>query len=825
MCEQFLERLAARRDERVGTYVEAKNAYEAYVNALGVRFDEMTEEHYRRARADPSLAAARRGYARAIEMSDASDALDDAAVARCQLAMLCHACGELDEAAELMQSALDVLCNLPHRDRAADMSLCHYHLGIIALKQGRLDEAVGRLRLSRQFDESNSDLSGMRMCELALDKCAEAGADIEAESPYVPDVEDWDVPEAETPDEPDEEAGPRFEGKPPRVGVDRRVVIWLASYSVQANDDLMAHLDSLADEFGRPVTVSRVAFGSRDPAQRRLHKPDPDQHLCAAIVVLERNRLGDPDLREFIRICTQRVLAVPDFRLFVYLADMAMDELRDLSDTDPVIEMLFETTQVSRIPSLEQLRRTLVPYVRRIDRIRAAAFWRPLRLRLASLAGKLATAICLAAVPVALLGYYAWLTKSQLAWLGPYGPHLASLTMGLLAFPLQAPLLFLLLRGLRTMAFAPKDNALLMRWVVVGMVIMMGAGHLHKALDGPTRREMIDVMSLCRQADNPGMAPPEMTVLRGDPLNPYTCPLLPSLSARVFISYTQSSAKGIRLARALYRTLKDAGASPFLDRASIPAGASWRRALNEHIGECDTFVCILDERSVQRQWVAAEFLAALESRRLTGTPDVVVLVSPTVERPSQPMLPVFRGVVAAAATPPVRGRPQILRLNKQTPSCLPWALAPPRFISTAVLTRIPTRLVLRVLTPLALIGGLGLLTGLILGFLAMLEKSAKLPFAAFLTDHGLLAAVTLVTAYWLGFVARGTIAWEFEHTGEREMSATMPAIATGGLALALLVLILNVPALIAGWSVALAFAGWLVVAAAMRMGAGKPLRR
>ncbi len=844
MFDKLLERWTSVRGPRFRAFVEAKDAYEAYLQEVRFRFDQMSEEQYRRGRENPRLDVARRGFAAAIEMSERAGALSDEAVAKYQLGLVCHARGELDRSAELMRAALEVLDALPCRDRAADTTGCHYHLGIIALKQGRLPEAVRALRRSRQLDEASADLSGMSMCDRALAKCAEEGADIEADSPSVADAGDWELPENETEVAPAGERGTEPEGKPGRIRFDQRELIWLASFSVEANDTLMAHLGSLGDEFGRPVAVSRVAFATADPEQRSLRQPEPDQHLCAAILVLEKAGLHDRTFQELAMACTQRVLAVPDFRLLVYLSDLTIDEFRDLADQEPFIATLFDTTQVVDLPSLAQLRRTLVPYVRRVEHIRAAAHWRALRLRLSGACGRLATAILLAAVSLSLLGFPAWLMTVKPDWLGPHGPELASLVMGLLAFPLQAPLIFLLLRGMRATAMAPRDNVTLMRWVVAGAVIMLGANHFQHALGGPhswiflglaigvlldairragyqARRQTIDVEALIRDAADPAMQDPETTVLRGDPLNPFSCPLLPALSARVFISYTRGSAKGSKLAKALYRGLEEAEASPFLDRANIPAGASWRRSLNEHIGECDAFICILDEKSVQSQWVAAELLAAIEAHRLTGTPHIVILTDPTVGAPTQAMLPVFRGVVSAATEPPVQGRPQIIQLNRQTQSSLVWGFGPGRFIPTAVLTRMPTLFIMYALGLLGWIGGLGIIAGPILGFLTMLDRYARFPFAVELANWGWLAPMTLLSAFWLGFMARATIAWGYERTDEREMGMTIPTIATAGLAFTLVLLAPNTSLLVAGWSVALVVAGWKMVALVTRTAAGR----
>ncbi len=845
MFDKLLERWAATSDPRFQAFIAGKEAYESFGREARVGFEAMTDVHYVAARADARMLVALRRFTEAAEMSEQAGALADMAVAKYHLGMVRHARGELDEAKALMEQALGVLSNLPQRDRAGDTSGCHYHLGLIAMKQGRLPDAVRELRRSRQLDEARADLPGMQLCDRALAACAEAGADLDA----VPD----DSPDklaagkgcadgAEPASEPDAPLASEIETGPVRY--DRREAILLASYSVPANDALMAHVSAIGDAFGRPVTVSRVAFGAPDPEQRRLPQANPDQHLCATVLILEKAGMHDPLFQELADAGMQRVLADPGFRLLVYLHDLTMQELRDLSDSEPFVARLFDTTQIAESPSLEQLRHALVPFIRRVERLEGEAAWRSVRLALAALFGRMATVPLLAAALFACLGFPAWLLKSPLTWLGPHGPTLASLALGMLAFPLQAPLIFLLLRGMRTTALAPRDNVILMRWVGIGAVIMMGGTHLQQALRGPVswvwlglafgvlldairraghqaRRQAISLESQLKRATDQGLQEPESTVLRGDPLNPFSCPLIPLSAARVFISYTRSSSKGIQLATALHRGLEKAGAMPFLDRASIPAGANWRKTLNRHIGECEAFICILDEKSVQREWVAAELLATLEARRLTGTPDIVIVMDPVVKRPDQPMLPVFRGVVSASGLPPVAGRPQIVTRNEQTQAALVWSLAPGRFVPKTVFTPVTALPLFLAMTALGVIGGLGILTGPILGFLAMLERAAGFPFGARLADRGWSVPVALLSALWLGFTARAAIGWKFEEHRGREMGAAFPAVAAIGLAMTCFTLSTHVSALLAGWAVVLGTAGWLTAASAAHTGEAK----
>src|SRR5438094_3425843 len=104
----------------------------------------------------------------------------------------------------------------------------------------------------------------------------------------------------------DEESISQPQTAPRPVRYNQRELVYLASYSVAANDTLMAHLETLGDEFGRPVGISRVAFGSHDAQQRIATPPESDQHICATILILEKAGLGDPDYRQFAMFCTRR---------------------------------------------------------------------------------------------------------------------------------------------------------------------------------------------------------------------------------------------------------------------------------------------------------------------------------------------------------------------------------------------------------------------------------------------------------------------------------------------------------------------------------------
>lgn len=842
MFEKIFEWGAAKKNPRFQVFVQAKATYESYLQDLRMRFDEMSLEHYDQAQRDPRVRSAEHGFEAAIAMCGADHALADAAVAKFQLGMIYHAQGKLDASATLMHSALEVFNSLPHRNRGADMSGCYYHLGIIAMKQQRFAEAIRDLSRSRQMDEANGDFSGVQACDLALANCPKPETKSESSNPVPTDeMSDWDVPENSSAFISQEDSQPYISRETEYASYDVRQLIWVGSYTVEANDTLMTHLESLGNEFGRPVTIARAAFGAQDPKKRSFEPPDADQHLCAAILILEKTGLTDKAFRDLAAWSIRWVVTTADFRLLVYLHDLTVEQLREMADYDPLVAALFDTTQIADTPSLEQLRRSLVPFIHTVEGLRAKAVWREYRLRCTRICGGLSTLILLLAAGMGLLGFPAWLLKSQLPSLGPHGPEIASFVFGTLAFPLQSPLMFMLLRGMRTTVLAPRDNVYFMRWVFVGFTISMGAAHFRQSMQGPLSylllglafgvlldvirragrrawRQSINVEALMTGATDGAWSDPKMTVMGGDSLKPFSCPLLPSLTPRVFISYTRSSTRASRFATALYCGLKEARAIPYLDRASNPTGASWRRSLNEQLGECDAFVCILDEKSIQRPWVAAEMLTAIKSNRAIGTPDIIILIDPAIRRSPTRCLPIFQGIIASADEPPVVGRPQILMLNGQTQSSLVWALAPGRFMPLSVFPRSVALPIMSILIIIGALGTLGLVAGWILGFLAVLQQMAKFPFVAQVESHGWTSYLVVLTAFWLGFTARATIAWGYEREQRSSVGGAMPTIASCGLAFTLCCFYGKVPILVVGWSVVLAVFGWVIVASAMRSG-------
>lgn len=835
MLKELFEQSAAKSNLRFEAFVKGKEAYNSFLQEIKIGFPEMDMEFYERVRSDQRIQFAIEKFNIALELSEKEGNLSDVATAKYQIGLIYHLRGELDEAEQYLIQAKNEFVNERGQDRIEGISGCHYHLGIIAYKRGFHDKAVWALKQSRQLDELYGNIGGMSLCDVALDFCAEAGANLDKDVPFTYEIdEEWNLQdddnELEMAKETNFNSDEINDINKQRHNYNQRELICLASYSDKVNDQLMEYLNSLENEFGRPVNVTRVAFGSNDPSHTELQTKELDQHLCAIILVLEKKGIYDYDFRKLLTLGIKKVINEPDFRFIIYLNDLEISELREIADNDALIAELFDTTQISEFPTLLQLGDAIVPFVRSVENIKTKAIWENFRLKVTYVSAKLATAILLVFVVISLAGYPVWFLKLNIKDIAQYYSYLSSFALGILLFPLQAPLMFLLFRGFRNTFLAQRDSILLKRYIVISYIFIFGASILQSILNGPkhiiflgllagilldsirrsgkqAKRQLINVEEQKKYATKY----PWKIIVNEDSFNPFYCPLLPVFSARIFLSYTKHSAKGSRFSSSLYKKLKESGASPFLDRISIPYGSGWRRELNDQLGKCDAFISVLDKKSVKSEWVAAEIITAIKANRISATPEVILLLDTTIQNNSSQMLPFFKSIINEYSKPSVDERPRVITINSQTISSLSWILSPKKFVSRTVFTRLSVIPVYMILTVLMAIAAVGILAGYILGLFAFFEMTLNLPFTIYLADHGITSLITLLTAFWCGFTSRSAITFKFESGLGDKMNATMPGLAAIGLVYALFVLIPHVTLLIIAWSIMLFTTGWLLM--------------
>lgn len=873
MIERSFERYAATRQERFALFVRGKQALEGWEAQTRKAPLDMQEADHRRAREHPLLTDALDCFIQALRLCEGGVAHGDAAVARYQIGRVHEAWGDHAEALRWIGEACDFLRSGPVRElrQASEQSSCLYHLGVINLKLGKIEGALTHLLAARRIDSELSDLPGVSAIDRVIQACAEARPGAEALSPgvlfagtnWVPTVSAEEIDGADTRKDVAPHPQPEAAGKMHR----QRLLILVASYGEALNDVVMSHLSQLGQAFGRPVAVARVAFGSEDPAKCRLPAMEPDQHLCAAVLVIERAALLNPAFLELAGYCIRSVASTPDFRFFVCLEGMTVKDLWDFPSSlspsqkqqspqlDNLIESLFATTQVAqwsscdpvtgqpspeaRTQSLQRLARELVSFIRAVERLAPLALWRRECRRFARLIGKLAFAVlCIACLHV-MASFVAGILQIRLhAWLEPWVPALSIFAYGTLVFPLNAPLLHLLLRGSRATTRMSRDQRFMSTVFLPGVLLLTCGGWLLKQspglepwlYPGLLSGLLLDVMRrngfqasrhrMKLSADNPDDIPtlidpkwanPELTVR---PLNRHPslrCRILPILNGKVFISYSQRSEPVAHFAAALYHDLRGAGVSAFLDRASIPTGANWLRELDEHLARCDAFVCILDEHAVQSRWVAAELLAALQSRHLASTPEILLLIAPTLTR-SHPMLPVFQSIVPLVDEPQMPGQPQMLRLSAHSRAALTWGLSAPRFQATSIFPPFVGLVVGIGFVILHVIGSLGMLGGLCLALPAALETLYRLPLSDKLLGTGHATLIAVLLGYLLGFAGRTFLAVKNEPSTRVNPGSFLPAAAVLGFSLTLALLVPKLDSLGQGWAMVSVVAGWLVSA-------------
>jgi hypothetical protein len=102
-------------------------------------------------------------------------------------------------------------------------------------------------------------------------------------------------------------------------------------------------------------------------------------------------------------------------------------------------------------------------------------------------------------------------------------------------------------------------------------------------------------------------------------------PFIQPATKRVFISYSRSSAWSTAVANKIASKLQQLGAYTFLDRPSLHPGQPWKLQLGSAIADSNVFISVLDGNATRRQWVAAEFAQAYQSKILKRTPEIFVV--------------------------------------------------------------------------------------------------------------------------------------------------------------------------------------------------------
>lgn len=864
---------------------EARSLYLRYVETLVSPFDRLSAADFEGARNNPDLLRAEALYRAAREHSANEGRNDNVAMSDYQLGLLLHLQGRFTEAQKHLELAVEwlrasVTASAPRRSA---LSGSFYHLGLLAMRRGDRGEAERLLLASLAIDEEDADSYGISLCRSAMETLAtwpfdgvlpddRPSAEVPVASlgdlsPQVPSFGDAPEGAPQLPargrasGEGDPENGREME-EIDSLTITSTAVVWLLSHSVEANDIYMAQLEMLlARGAVTRLLVRRTAVGSADPAQSALPRLEPDEYLYAAILVLEEEGLNHDAYLYLAKQCLSRVTELEHFRLFVggvQAGRLVCDYKRTAgAKGKEFLEGLKHEVQLgnpkneaekpsgsasvqSQVPGPDEVCSACWAYLRQARAVRAAAFWRRVRMVVARSAGRFA--YCSQAAAATLVGLAA-LAGLALGSGGALSHFVAShagavaCLAGIVWFPVNTLPAYYLLRGMRAVARMPQERPDLARlfvaflpaslgigvlidrlrpplpWFVLGIAAGCLIDHVRRA--GVQQRRAGVSLRRCRKRVEEGRSSIAEEVLsRGAKLveHPMFVPLFPSIRPRVFVSYTHRSVWSSHEAHRLDRLLRDQGTVSFIDQQSIGPGSSWWSVLNRSLGETDVFVAFLDAKATTQPMVAAELLAALEARAASGTPRILVLAGPDLAgRNRRESFPVFEAVLADPVSPESHRQVRIIPGAGPVLDAVASDLKPARYETTAVVPGAWAKL-LQVLTlPLVILAPpIVEIAGWFLGVLALLEHWERTNVGAFLESSQLLGAACLVGAYLAGFAARLLAARAFEVGGLRRGLGPFGVLALPFVGISALVFVWSkgLSPLLLGWVAVLAGAGW-----------------
>lgn len=624
--------------------------------------------------------------------------------------------------------------------------------------------------------------------------------------------------------------------------------VWIISGTATAGNDFLTGLRGESPSWPRPVKFTSVSFsetnsGSCDP-QRLLRAG----RVSAAVLLLDPECISMPNCEQWVRTCIQTVARRDDFRLFVHLQNMARADLVTAGEQRAALADLLDTVQIPDVLDVAASRDCLTRYLSELADIRNAATWWRLKRRIEITLGwgagagqMLAAGIAALMLAMELVGGRENLASWVSAWHVPLAvmvglPVSAALVVIASQFArLYVPGSGALGKTLLALAFAavPFEMIIVLHlspgWVALGV-----AGGI--VLDVLRRRgyqawlAQVDIDGSASTACDQALPTVIQEALAGQPPDPLRYPVLPQEEPRVFVSYARQPSWGAGVARSLYDGLRAAGIrNTFLDAHDIEPGSGWRKTLNRALGDANVFISLADQASVVRGWPAAELESALRRQRLSGLPQIIVLVDPRLAADQMVALQaVFAGSLHLLQEAPDPDKPRVIVVKENSLDTVVRGLQFPYYRSLAALPEGLGQLVRLVANQISLvmssIGTSGLLVGWLALGLAALQILGRLDTAAWLAPRGLLAPAMVLCGFWLGYLARLTIYARFElrHSNSQMVSAQHALSVTGFCALAVLWLP-HVPALAVAWSAVLASTAWIAAGSFMfYVGTQKP---
>ncbi len=638
--------------------------------------------------------------------------------------------------------------------------------------------------------------------------------------------------------------------------------IWLLSWSAEAAEMLTSKLDA------RWTATTTILGRNRG----RVVAATGPRRFRGAVAVLESAAFVDDRLNdEFVDgllWCVRQVEERDDFRLFVWLRDVGLDDLR----RDTRLEPLFDTVQLREQIDAAEVALGINTYLKSFDELRSSVWARVAHLwleGLVSIAGTVllvSTALLLAAsavfhvagreptfvraaVGADVFGFlvsvpvFPAILLALVLLRGPgFGPGtmLVQFAVVLLLFESlsarsgasNAWILLGLCSGL--LADAARRSVGTVRWrILLEQSQRSGSAALRRSLAVLSRvvwygrSPAIDTRSSSQSA---------VAGLGGErPSRPLTDPWSGEPLTKVFISYTRekwSSELAERLVDHLRRLPR---LEVFLDRQSIEVGSGWLRDLRRRLPEADVLICLVEEATLRKPWPAWELEMALRGRALTGRPEVMLIVETGLPEP----LPAGSHPVFVEALRQrhrlVAGVPRVITEHTDTARLLGHAWWGGGMLSHGLL---PARVDI-VVQSVGHVITFGAVWGSLVGQMLMVVYA--MGWQRVVQIEPVLTPAILLSGFWLGFQMRIQVSHfsaspllahhqqesaaplsslddvyqAVRHQGQTSLavsraSATLRMVGAVGLALNVIVLSAYTTHLLVGWAAALGVFGWML---------------
>ncbi len=570
----------------------------------------------------------------------------------------------------------------------------------------------------------------------------------------------------------------------------RRVHSLLFETESESSDPTPRIRPNLLFDYADTAFVSPVA---EELARELANRPG----LCAAILVIEPEALVNPLYIEWATWCCREVAKRDDFRLFVRLDGLEMAEVVQRARTESgLLADLRDTVQIAESPDNDRLPEDLAQYLADIGAIREAANWRAAKTELATAAGAIAALIQIVASVSFVALSFSVLTGVESTRVATIPKDIVGLISGILLFPLATILIFFVSRGSAMANIILAQNPWLSRWVIVAVSGFSLTWRIHSTLgfstswlvSGIAVGVLLDVMRRRgRQAaraklvlDGCAATPHDRSLpyrveeaSRGSPPSPLIIPLFPPNPTRIFISYARASQWCRDKAIELYDALHSRGVTVFLDREGIPEGGNWRRRLNLKLAESNVIICLADQLSIEREWVAAELETALAGVHWTGLPEIILLVHAGVTRPpTEAAYPAFRALLTDESAVQQPGEPRRITVKASTVATVASMFDQFSSAGGAVFPGRLAWIYRRLMGPLTRLGPYGQAFGKLGGLLCVLQWTGVFTATSRLESMRLLGPLTLLFSYWMGYMLSLALASRYEVQAAEEVRRT-----------------------------------------------------